>query len=182
MIDDRLSLRIKARHPAQPPGVGVGGECSQYVGLGNAKWSRRPHWGPRGIGSHGDALTAREHKALWFRTEVGQWKGVGDRHRRWPQQGRSDRLEAHRTERADFIDQIEPLLQQRGLQILPKLSLRDRAGIGWRRNLGSALTHCLLLSNAARQDRVPRSGVRALRSTRLPAGRAGTFRLPRWAA
>ena len=31
-------------------------------------------------------------------------------------------------------------------------------------------------------DRVPRSGVRALRSTRLPAGRAGTFRLPRWAA
>ena len=29
---------------------------------------------------------------------------------------------------------------------------------------------------------VPRSGVRALRSTRLPAGRAGTFRLPRWAA
>ena len=32
------------------------------------------------------------------------------------------------------------------------------------------------------EDRVPRSGVRALRSTRLPAGRAGTFRLPRWAA
>ena len=32
------------------------------------------------------------------------------------------------------------------------------------------------------KDRVPRSGVRALRSTRLPAGRAGTFRLPRWAA
>ena len=32
------------------------------------------------------------------------------------------------------------------------------------------------------RDRVPRSGVRALRSTRLPAGRAGTFRLPRWAA
>ena len=31
-------------------------------------------------------------------------------------------------------------------------------------------------------DRVPRSGVRALRSTLLPAGRAGTFRLPRWAA
>ena len=28
----------------------------------------------------------------------------------------------------------------------------------------------------------PASGVRALRSTRLPAGRAGTFRLPRWAA
>ena len=27
-----------------------------------------------------------------------------------------------------------------------------------------------------------RRGVRALRSTRLPAGRAGTFRLPRWAA
>ena len=35
---------------------------------------------------------------------------------------------------------------------------------------------------AAAKDRVPRSGVRALRSTRLPAGRAGTFRLPRWAA
>ena len=33
-----------------------------------------------------------------------------------------------------------------------------------------------------RQDRVPARGVRALRSTRLPAGRAGTFRLPRWAA
>ena len=31
-------------------------------------------------------------------------------------------------------------------------------------------------------DRVPARGVRALRSTRLPAGRAGTFRLPRWAA
>ena len=31
-------------------------------------------------------------------------------------------------------------------------------------------------------DRVPAGGVRALRSTRLPAGRAGTFRLPRWAA
>ena len=33
-----------------------------------------------------------------------------------------------------------------------------------------------------RVDRVPARGVRALRSTRLPAGRAGTFRLPRWAA
>ena len=33
-----------------------------------------------------------------------------------------------------------------------------------------------------RTDRVPARGVRALRSTRLPAGRAGTFRLPRWAA
>ena len=32
------------------------------------------------------------------------------------------------------------------------------------------------------RDRVPARGVRALRSTRLPAGRAGTFRLPRWAA
>ena len=32
------------------------------------------------------------------------------------------------------------------------------------------------------KDRVPARGVRALRSTRLPAGRAGTFRLPRWAA
>ena len=31
-------------------------------------------------------------------------------------------------------------------------------------------------------DRVLARGVRALRSTRLPAGRAGTFRLPRWAA
>ena len=31
-------------------------------------------------------------------------------------------------------------------------------------------------------DRVPARGVRALRSTRLPASRAGTFRLPRWAA
>ena len=31
-------------------------------------------------------------------------------------------------------------------------------------------------------DRVPARGVRALRSTRLPAVRAGTFRLPRWAA
>ena len=31
------------------------------------------------------------------------------------------------------------------------------------------------------EDRVPARGVRALRSTRLPAGRAGTFRLPRWA-
>ena len=31
-------------------------------------------------------------------------------------------------------------------------------------------------------DRVPARGVGALRSTRLPAGRAGTFRLPRWAA
>ena len=34
----------------------------------------------------------------------------------------------------------------------------------------------------AEGDRVPARGVRALRSTRLPAGRAGTFRLPRWAA
>ena len=33
-----------------------------------------------------------------------------------------------------------------------------------------------------RGDRVPARGVRALRSTRLPAGRAGTFRLSRWAA
>ena len=32
------------------------------------------------------------------------------------------------------------------------------------------------------RDRVPARGVRALRSTRLPAVRAGTFRLPRWAA
>ena len=32
------------------------------------------------------------------------------------------------------------------------------------------------------EDRVPARGVRALRSTRLPAGRAGTFRLPLWAA
>ena len=31
-------------------------------------------------------------------------------------------------------------------------------------------------------DRVPARGVRALRSTRLPAGRAGTFRLRWWAA
>ena len=35
---------------------------------------------------------------------------------------------------------------------------------------------------AGERDRVPARGVRALRSTRLPAGRAGTFRLPRWAA
>ena len=35
---------------------------------------------------------------------------------------------------------------------------------------------------ATKLDRVPARGVRALRSTRLPAGRAGTFRLPRWAA
>ena len=35
---------------------------------------------------------------------------------------------------------------------------------------------------SATLDRVPAGGVRALRSTRLPAGRAGTFRLPRWAA
>ena len=37
----------------------------------------------------------------------------------------------------------------------------------------NAVSHC---------DRVPARGVRALRSTRLPAGRAGTFRLPRRAA
>ena len=35
---------------------------------------------------------------------------------------------------------------------------------------------------SASRDRVPARGVRALRSTRLPAGRAGTFRLPRRAA
>ena len=41
----------------------------------------------------------------------------------------------------------------------------------------------ILAAEAPRsEDRVPRSGVRALRSTRAPAGRAGTFRLPRWAA
>ena len=40
-----------------------------------------------------------------------------------------------------------------------------------------------LAGDTGRQaDRVPARGVRALRSTRLPAGRAGTFRLPRWAA
>ena len=32
------------------------------------------------------------------------------------------------------------------------------------------------------RDRVPARGVRASRSTRLPAGRAGPFRLPRRAA
>ena len=31
-------------------------------------------------------------------------------------------------------------------------------------------------------DRVPAGGVRAWRPTRYPAGRAGTLRLPRWAA
>ena len=31
-------------------------------------------------------------------------------------------------------------------------------------------------------DRVPARGVRAWRPTRYPAGRAGTLRLPRWAA
>ena len=39
-----------------------------------------------------------------------------------------------------------------------------------------------LRAGAHVDDRVPARGVRALRSTRLPAGRAGTFRLPRWAA
>ena len=33
-----------------------------------------------------------------------------------------------------------------------------------------------------RVDRVPAGGVRAWRPTRYPAGRAGTLRLPRWAA
>ena len=41
---------------------------------------------------------------------------------------------------------------------------------------------CDMIMHFGHNDRVPRSGVRALRSTRLPAGRAGTFRLPRWAA
>ena len=40
----------------------------------------------------------------------------------------------------------------------------------------------LVSGQASKHDRVPARGVRALRSTRLPAGRAGTFRLPRWAA
>ena len=31
-------------------------------------------------------------------------------------------------------------------------------------------------------DRVPAGGVRAWRRSRYPAGRAGTLRLPRWAA
>ena len=44
----------------------------------------------------------------------------------------------------------------------------------WSRHLAAA--------ERAGVDRVPAGGVRALRSTRLPAGRAGTFRLPRWAA
>ena len=39
-----------------------------------------------------------------------------------------------------------------------------------------------LADGERKADRVPARGVRALRSTRLPAGRAGTFRLPRWAA
>ena len=34
----------------------------------------------------------------------------------------------------------------------------------------------------AKIDRVPTRGVRAWRPTRYPAGRAGTLRLPRWAA
>ena len=46
------------------------------------------------------------------------------------------------------------------------------AGIGWR----------IILDAVDASDRVPARGVRALRSTRLPAVRAGTFRLPRWAA
>ena len=45
-------------------------------------------------------------------------------------------------------------------------------------NSGTGKTHIAL----GLGDRVPARGVRALRSTRLPAGRAGTFRLPRWAA
>ena len=44
--------------------------------------------------------------------------------------------------------------------------------------------HCLYRTGITlgERDRVPARGVRALRCTRLPAGRAGTFRLPRWAA
>ncbi len=52
------------------------------------------------------------------------------------------------------------------------------------RQIGNSAGCGLATEESTREDfdRVPAGGVRALRSTRLPAGRAGTFRLPRWAA
>ena len=63
------------------------------------------------------------------------------------------------------LRQVEDLLSERGIDICHE-TVR-----AWWNRFGPMFA-----------DRVPARGVRALRSTRLPAGRAGTFRLPRWAA
>ena len=72
-----------------------------------------------------------------------------------------------------LIATIDNFLLFRCIQLVRRVR-RDKLEVGFFCNLSR---HAL-----ADQDRVPARGVRALRSTRLPAGRAGTFRLPRWAA
>ena len=68
------------------------------------------------------------------------------------------------------------------------LGVSEQSYYRWRKEYGGLRTDQakrlkdLEKENGRLRDRVPARGVRALRSTRLPAGRAGTFRLPRWAA
>ena len=68
--------------------------------------------------------------------------------------------------------------------LLELIEYRGPFGLGIERDIHFTANYSLsIYAEAARAaDRVPARGVRALRSTRLPAGRAGTFRLPRWAA
>ena len=68
--------------------------------------------------------------------------------------------------------------------LLELIEYRGPFGLGIERDIHFTANYSLsIYAEAPRAaDRVPARGVRALRSTRLPAGRAGTFRLPRWAA
>ena len=76
----------------------------------------------------------------------------------------------------------EGLLVGRPTEPDPFLPIAIRSFLGPAADIvGAAPEDTLLLTDEFR-DRVPARGVRALRSTRLPAGRAGTFRLPRRAA
>ena len=64
-----------------------------------------------------------------------------------------------------------------------ELEARCRARLGARlRRHAETIGERLGRDRAALLDRVPTRGVRAWRPTRYPAGRAGTLRLPRWAA
>ena len=93
----------------------------------------------------------------------------------------------HRETNEKFYDLLTAFKDQTGCPILVNTSfnIRGEPIVGtpedaFRCFMGTeievlAIGNCFL-------DRVPARGVRALLSTRLPAGRAGTFRLPRWAA
>ena len=61
-------------------------------------------------------------------------------------------------------------------------ALLERERTHWTYRMALDWVVCGLLATGADVDRVPARGVRASRSTRLPAGRAGPFRLPRRAA